>query len=196
VIACIVIASGLAALLANRFAGHQDVARRDAKADRPFFAVWSDHTNTPTRLGTYRGPYLRFAFWENGRVVFAKTSERADQPLRRGKIAADRVARLKQALLESGVFELKGTCYLVVDGGCVNMMVDLGDHKQMLYWDEVKTMNYGININPKPHHLDFMRCWEALNSLGLAACPDQSETVAETVRPQPSWSFKPAIQSE
>ena len=196
VIVSIVIVSGLAALLGNGIAGQQDVAKRDIRDDRPFFAVWSSYSTADTGLGHYRGPYLRFAFWNDGRVVFAKESEKDDKPLQRGRIAAYRVARLKQALFDSGVFARKGNCYLIPDAGFISMMIDLGAHKQMLHWDEVKATNRGININPKPHHLDFMRSWEALNSLGLVACPDQFETIREKVRPEPNWSLKPPIQSE
>jgi hypothetical protein len=191
--ASLIIASGLAVLLANGLAGQQ-VAKRDVKDDRPFFAVWN--SNAETGLGHYRGPYLRFAFWEDGRVVFAKESDKDEKPLQRGRIAPYRVARLKQALVNSGAFALKGNCYLVPDGAEISMMIDLGSQKQMLYWDEVKTQNYGINTNPKPQHLEFIRCWESLNRLGMVACPDQFETVAETVRPQQTWSLKPPIQSE
>jgi hypothetical protein len=194
--ASLVIATGLALLLANGFAGQKDVAKRDVKDDRPFFAVWNSHSNAETGLGHYRGPYLRFAFWDDGRVVFAKESEKDEKPLQRGRIAPYRVARLKQALLDSGAFSLKGNCYLVPDGAVISMMIDVGGQKQMLYWDEVKTQNYGINMHLKPHHLDFIRCWESLNRLGMVACPDQFETVAARVRPPQSWKLKPPIQSE
>jgi hypothetical protein len=188
-----IIASGLAALLGHGFAGPQNVAKRDVKDDRPFFAVWISDTGL---LPDRSVPSLRFAFWDDGRVVFAKESERDNKPLLRGRIAAYRVARLKKALSDSGVFALKGTCYLVPDGPVIEMMIDLGSRKQMLYWDERKAKDYGININPKPHHLEFMRCWEAINSLGLVACPDNATTVTEAVKPQKTWSLKPAIQSE
>jgi hypothetical protein len=192
----LIIACGIAALLGHGFAGEQSIGKRDVQDDRPFFAVWNSHSTADTDHGHYHGPYLRFAFWDDGRVVFAKESETENKPLLRGRIAAYRVARLKKALLDSGVFTLKGNCYLVPDGRIVSMMIDLGNQRQMLYWDEVKTKNYGINTNPKPHHLDFIRCWESLNSLGQVACPDNFTTVAETVRPQPTWSLKPPIQSE
>lgn len=192
----IVMISVVAALAANGCADQGNATIRDNQDDHPFFAVWNDRSGLETGFGHYQGPYLRFAFWDDGRVVFAKESEWKDKPLQRGKISADRVDRLKHALRDSGVLKLRGTCYLVPDGGSITMSVELGEHKQTLYWDEVKVEGYGINFNPQPQHREFIRCWEALNSLGLAARPKQSETVLERVRPQPSWSFRPAIQSE
>ena len=113
VIVSIVIVSGLAAFFSSGLADQPDGAVRDVKNDRPFFAVWNAHSDADTAVGHYRGPYLRFAFWDDGRVVFAKESEKECKPLQIGRIAPYRVARLKQALSDSGVFALKGTCYLV-----------------------------------------------------------------------------------
>jgi hypothetical protein len=141
-------------------------------------------------------PALRFAFWNDGRVVFAKDSAKCDGELQRGRIANYRVDRLKQGISASGVFSLKGNCYLVPDGGVDCLIVEVGEKKQILYWDELESPGYGVNINPKPHHLEFMRCWKQLNSLGLVACSDQYEAAPEKFEPGQSWYFKKAIQSE
>ena len=92
--------------------------------------------------------------------------------MQRGNLSAARVARLKAALADTGVFDLEGTCYLVPDAPVDCLLVDLGGEKrQILYWDEVETLGYGINIDPKPHHLDFKRCWKAVNHLALVRAP-------------------------
>lgn len=65
-------------------------------------------------------------------------------------------------------------------------MVDL-DGKQLLYWDERESPGYGININPKPHDLEFKRCWKAVNHLGVVALPDEGEVVKERVQIPKSW---------
>jgi hypothetical protein len=196
VITSIVISSAIAAVLADGFAGQPNVAKRHIKDDRPFFAVWNSHSTADSPIGPYDGPYLRFAFWEDGRVVFAKESEKEARPLRRGRIAAYRVARLKQALIDSGVFKLKGNCYLVPDAGRICMMVQVGADQQTLYWDEVKESTFRTELNPHSNHLKMIQCWEALNSLGLVACPDQFESTTEKVRPQETWYLMPGIQTD
>jgi hypothetical protein len=160
--------------------------------DRPVLALWRRDQGRVPLLA----PYLRFAIWSDGRVLYAKDPAKWGNELRRGKISAARVARLKAALADSGIFELKGTCYLVPDAPVDCLIVDLGDKKQMLYWDEVEAANYGINIDPKPQHLEFKRCWKAVNHLGLVALPDEGEAVKERFRVPQSWYLKQAVQSE
>jgi hypothetical protein len=141
-------------------------------------------------------PYLRVAIWDDGRVLFAKDPARWGHELQEGRIAAYRVAQLKKALPETGVFDLKGTGYLVPDAPEYCLMVDLAEKKQMLYWDEVDMPGYGINVNPKPHHVEFKKCWKAVNNLALVACPDQFEAVKERFKVPASWRLRTAIQSE
>jgi hypothetical protein len=161
--------------------------------DRPFLALWRQFD------GPIRGsqtPFLRFAIWADGRVLYAKDPAKWGHELRRGKIAASRVRRLKAALGDSGIFELKHTCYLALDAPMDCLMVDLGDMKQMLYWNELEKPGYEINAIPKPVHLEFKRIWKAVNHLGLVALPDEGETVKERFRVPESWYLKRAIQSE
>jgi hypothetical protein len=168
-----------------------DDKKPDPKDDHPFFALWHD-----SGRGGGGAPALRFAFWNDGSVVFAKDPAKWGGELHRGRVASYRIDRLKKAISASDIFSLKGNCYLVPSGGVDCLIVQIGEKKQMLYWDEVELAGYGININPKPHHLEFMRCWKQLNSLGLVACPDQSEATLEKFAPGRSWYFKETIQSE
>jgi hypothetical protein len=161
--------------------------------DRPFLALWQHVSGSVTGSDA---PYLRFAVWDDGRVLYAKDPDKWGHELRRGKMSPSRVDRLKAALADSGVFDLKGTCYLVPDAPHDCLMVDLGGKQQMLYWDEVETPGYGINIAPKQRHLDFKRCWKAVNNLALVALPDEGEVVKERVRVPQSWYLKEAVQSE
>jgi hypothetical protein len=162
-------------------------------AERPFLALWRRHDG---RTRHSEAPYLRFAIWADGRVMYARNPDKWGHELQRGKISISRVARLKAALADNGIFDLKGTCYLVFDAPVDCLIVDLGDKKQMLYWDEREGPNYGINVNPKPHHLEFKRCWKAVNHLGLVALPDEGEPVKERIQVPESWYLKRAIQSE
>ncbi len=169
-----------------------ETSKRGQVADKPFLAVWQRHSGGA--IGGGEGPYLRFAIWSDGRILFAKDPNKWAQQLRRGKISNSRVARLKAALADTGVFGLKGTCYMSLHGPLDCLMVDLGDKKQALYWDE--NPDYGIAFYLKPHHLDFKRCWKAVNHLGLVALPDDGEPVKDPFEVPKSWYLKPAIQSE
>lgn len=170
----------------------QDQAEWSGPA-RPFLALWQESAGR--RPGS-RAPYLRFAIWADGRVVYAKDPGKWGHELLRGRISPARVARLRTALAESGIFDLQGNCYLVPDAEHDCLMVDLGGKQQMLHWDEVQTPNYGINIDPKPHHREFQRCWKAVNQLALVALPDEGKAVPERFRVPESWNLRPAIQSE
>ena len=168
-------------------------AAADGLEDRPFLAIWRDID------GFLRSdaPYLRVAIWSDGRIVFAKDPKKWGHELLEGRIDAVRVAELKKALEGTGVFELKGNCYLVPDAPVDCVMLDLGAKQQMLYWDEVESANYGINIFPKAHHLKFKSCWKEVNKLALGAIPRQSQPHTQRFsRPPKSWRLKRAIQSE
>lgn len=161
--------------------------------DRPMVALW--RMSDGDRFDS-RAPYLRYALWADGQLQYAVDPTKWGHELRRSMISATRVARLKAALVDSGIFDLKGTCYLVPDAPCDCMMVELGDKQQTLYWDEVEAPGYGINIDPKPHHRAFKRCWRAVNHLTLVALPDDGEEVKARVQIPKSWYLKPAVQSE
>ena len=94
-----------------------------------------------------------------GRVVFARDPNVWNHDLLLGRIPEEVLTRLKQDIRKKGVFELKGNCYLVPDASVDCVMLSFGNSQQMLYWDEVENSGYGININPKPHHLAFKKAW-------------------------------------
>ena len=166
----------------------------DGSTNHPFLAIWRDSDGNRFRSGA---PYLRIAIWNDGRVVFAKNTNDWSHDSLEGRIEPVRVQELKKALKDTGVFELKGYCYLVVDAPVDCMMIDLGDSKQMLYWDEREMPGYGINIDPKAHHLEFIRCWKEVNKLALEAIPNKSSVYQERFeRPPQSWRLKEPIQSE
>jgi hypothetical protein len=163
------------------------------KKSDPLIAIWCDNIG---RMPS-DAPYLRVAIWEDGQVIFAKDPEKWEYSLQEGKIASYRIKLLKKALLDTNVFELKGNTYLVPDAPTYSITINIGDKKQTLYWDEVETSGYGINIKPKPQHVEFKKCWKSLNSLALVACPDEFvESKEKFSMPPQSWYAKPAIQSE
>lgn len=164
----------------------------DAEA-RPMLAIWRDFDH---KLQS-EAPYLRIAIWNDGKVVFAQDPSKWSHGLRQGKIDAASLSELKNAIKATGVFELKGTAYLVPDAPVDCLMLDLTNKQQMLYWDEVESARYGINISPKPHHLEFKKCWKEVNKLALAAIPKGAEPHKERFREVPkSWRLKKPIQSE
>ena len=144
-------------------------AANDLEA-RPFLAIWRDYDHQQYS----EAPYLRIAIWNDGRIVFASGDSKWSHELRHGKIGARSLAGLKKAIRATGVFELKGNCYLVPDAPVDCVMIDSGAKQQMLYWDEREMAGYGINIAPKPHHLTFTKCWKEVNKLSRAAIPEQS----------------------
>jgi tetratricopeptide (TPR) repeat protein len=123
-------------------------------------------------------------------------SAEMDRALLQSQVLADRLARLKQEIIKSDVIGLKGYCYLTRHAAFGCIMLDFNGRSQMLYWDEVEADNYGININPKPHHLKFKECWKIINKLALDVRPGRSEPVRKEFRSVPaSWYLKEAIQS-
>ncbi|MFN3649461.1 MAG: hypothetical protein ACK47B_07740 [Armatimonadota bacterium] len=159
--------------------------------ERPVVAIWRDSEGRQSGA-----PYLRIAIWGDGRVLFAADPQRWGHSLREGKLSREEVSRLRKEIAKTGVFSLTGTAYLVPDAPVDCVALDFGKRKQMLYWDEVETPNYGINIDPKPHHRKFKETWKAVNRLALAARPKQSRPVSGRFDPPREWRLKPAIQSE
>jgi hypothetical protein len=169
------------------------LAADNSKA-RPFLAIWQESDGS---MRASDAPYLRIAIWDDGRIVFADEPTKWSHNLREGTVDAASLDQLKKAIEATGVFKLKGTCYLVPDAAVDCMMLDFGDKQQMLYWDEVESASYGINISPKPHHLEFKKCWKEINKLALAAIPKESEPYkVRFQRPPESWRLKEAIQSK
>jgi hypothetical protein len=163
-----------------------------AGAERPIVALWRQHGGGEPD----EAPYLRFAIWADGRVLYANDPTRWNHELRRGRISAARMSRLKAALADSGVFDLQGNCYLVPSAPQDCLIVELAGKQQMLFWDERESPNYGINIDPRPHHLQFNRCWKHVNHLALLALPDEGEAVDARIEIPESWHLKEPIQSE
>jgi hypothetical protein len=162
--------------------------------NRPILAVWQD---SPGYKADTNYPYLRVAIWSDGRVVFARDPNVWNHDLLLGRIPEEVLTKLKQDIRKTGVFELKGYCYLVPDASVDCVMLSFGDSRQMLYWDEVEQGSYGININPKPHHLAFKKAWWEVNRLALSALPKQAKKIdARFQRSPESWYLKKMIQSE
>lgn len=180
---------------------HSPLAARNKKepvvplgSRRPIVAVWCKDQGGPISSGAQ---YLRVAIWADGRVLFAADPTKWNQNPLHGRISAARIEELKKGIAETGVFDLKGTCYLVPDADVYCTLVDFGGRQQMLYWDELENPHYGINIDPKPHHLKFKECWKAVSRLALACRPTHAKRVRGRFGPVPRfWYIREARQSE
>ena len=65
---------------------------KTVKEDLPMVALWREHDG---RARGAEAPYLRFAVWADGRVLYAQDPDKWGHELRRGKVSAARVARLR-----------------------------------------------------------------------------------------------------
>jgi hypothetical protein len=153
---------------------------------RPLVAIWCIKQG---RLSP--GPHLRIAIWDDGRVLFAadpRNPTKWSHQLREGKVPAERLAELKKQITRTGVFDLKETSYLVPDADFGFMRVNFGTRQQMLGWDEVESLGYGIDSAPESHQVRFKQCWQAVNRLALACRPADAKPVKGRFgHVPPSW---------
>lgn len=152
----------------------------------PMLAVWLQSDGMGA-VNQQKAPSLRYAVWEDGRLIFAADSRQWGSAMRMGQLDANQLARLKARVANSGVFTLKRTAALVPDAPTICMAIRMDGREQVLYWDERVTRNYGINTNPAPDDREFMRCWKQLNLAGLAARPRSSSAVNATFLPPKEW---------
>jgi hypothetical protein len=164
------------------------------ETNSPIIAVWQDDPGTWKMDTNY--PYLRVAVWVDGRVVFARDPNIWNHDLLIGQLSAQALATLQEDIRQTGVFELKGHCYLVPDAPVDCIMLGFSGWQQMLYWDEVENKLSGINYNPKPHHLVFKKAWWEVNRLVLSALPRVARKLEARFDPPKKWYLKKTIQSE
>jgi len=175
--------------ISSAVAGDTAPAPKPMPKARPIVAVWRDSDGF---VSNPQAPYLRVAVWEDGTVLFGKDPAKWGHELQTGRIAAYRVARLKAALADSGVFALKGHCYLGPDLPVDCIMVDAGGKQQTLYWVEGVT-----EWMTTPGRKEFVRAWTTVNHLALLPCPDDAKLAEEGFVGRPaSWYLKEKIQSE
>ena len=93
----------------------------------PIVAVWTDSTDFSAQ------PSLRVALWDDGRVLFAANDGEPNSTLRFGHILRDTTKELKHDIRKTGLFELKGHCYLVPDALVMYLLAAVDDYKHFLY---------------------------------------------------------------
>jgi len=168
----------------------------DLMREQPTIAIWYSSSGN-RKGGKATASSLRAAIWPDGRILFLENPQQRSSMLRYGRVTTDEIEKLKHDLEETGIFELKGYCYLVPDAPVLCILVNSGTHQQILYWDEVENPNYGINAQLKPHHVTFKKAWHAANALALSLRPPDSVPLEEQLaEPPDSWYVKRAIQSE
>ena len=169
----------------------------DPQGKLPLLALWVDDHGSKQRTSPGE-KVLRFAVWEDGTVLCGRDLENDGNRLRTGKIPKEQVALLKKQIQISGIFELKGNCYLVPDAPVHCMIAVVDGKQQMLFWDEREIPGYGINSNPKPQHLAFIRAWKQAKAAGIKQLGGSLTDLAgvQTFRPPDAWYLKKPIQSE
>jgi hypothetical protein len=163
------------------------------ETNSPIIAVWQDDPGTWKTNRNY--PYLRVAVWADGRVVFARDPNIWNQDLLIGQLSAQALATLQKDIRRTGVFELKGFCYLGPEFAVNCVMLSLGGSQQMLYWNEVENNLFDINY-PKPHYLVFKKAWWDVNRLVLSALPSEATKLEARLNPPKTWYLKKMLQSE
>ena len=157
----------------ERQLGDESLSFTSEKLDTlPVVAVWLESMFKRMHKGMQRG--IRIVIWEDGTILYSETPDDWDSPLRLGKVTQDEITQLKKDLGESGVLDLSGHCYLVPDAPVMCTLVNVGGRQQLLYWDEVEISGYGINIDPQPHHMAFMKAWKVVNARAMALRPATS----------------------
>jgi hypothetical protein len=160
----------------------------------PIIAVWEAG---PGKIADTNCPYLRVAVWADGKLVFARDPNVWNHDLLFAQLSDQVLAKLKQNIHRSGVFDIKGHCHLVPDAPVDCIMLSFDGSQQMLYWDEVEINSYGINANPTQQHLAFKKAWWEVNRLILSTIPDKAKKLdARFLSPPKEWYLKEMIESE
>lgn len=164
-------------------------------AELPIVALWRASGGAPRPGRPATGPALRAALFADGRFVFLRDEKRWDGPQAMVRLTPAATKKLLNDIVASGVFALEGDTYLVPDAPTLAILVRDGARQRMLYWDEVDSANYGINVDPQPRHLAFKKTWRAISQSLLAARPKAAATLRVPLIPPPAWRVQPPIQS-
>ena len=191
-VACLMLVVGACARTGNGGVGA--LRRATAGADRPMLAVWRDSD------GNTYAPRLRVAIWNDGRILFSKDAPRWGTNLFLGKLRPADVVSLKERVRAMGVLDLSRNSYLRPDEPWCCLLLDFGEQKQMLYWDEEELVWYWNEGQPMHGTLpkgDFKRSWVQVNLLALSLAPKDATRVEEGFRGAlSSWYIKQPSQEE
>lgn len=162
--------------------------------ERPLVAIWRPYDTVPDSTGRFFYISLVVAIWQDGRVVFARDPYDGGHDLLEGRIPPYRIARLKTALADTGVFELKKTMFLTPSLTPSYTLVDLGEgQRQLLGWSSTKL----ACDSGDPRRLAFEDCWREVKNLALVACPDQRTAAKIRFRYTPdSWWLEDDAQAK
>jgi hypothetical protein len=150
----------------------------------PIVAVWSENDG----LMSQGARYLRFAIWDDGRVLFARDTRHLSTLLVQGKLPAERIAELERQLSESAVFRLKRTAYIPFDSLHYCMTVNVGKNHQALGWDEIPDPERTVVDAQKPIAKLFKECCVKINHLAASVRPRRTTLVRCQVEQVPqSW---------
>lgn len=163
----------------------------DPRGELPLLALWVRSHGNGSKLG--EPPELRFAIWEDGRVLCAKDPEKGGMPMRAGTITLEQVALLKKQINASAIFTLKQESYIAPDASVQCLLASADGNQQLLSWDTIERgETYRSSHDPKPDILIFEECWKQVKAAGLKRLkkdfPELPPT--ESFSPPKSWKLK------
>lgn len=139
------------------------------RVDLPIVALWRDDVGMVE--SDERPPFIRLAIWDDGTVVYAQSQDIWNHELCCGKLPTERIARLKAAIGESGIFSVSMTGHLVPDTPRDILMVNCSGRTKVLFWDEIDIPESGINAFPTTESIEFKRCWKTVGHLATLSLP-------------------------
>ncbi len=144
----------------------------------PIVAVWQESKEgMPADPEKSRPPFLRFAMWEDGRIVFNSDPNKWEHNLMIAQIPKEKVSSIKEEIYKTGVFEIQEAFHEMRQGGSFNIiLVSFGHYRQYLYWSESGPC---LDNNPHPSGVRFEQIWHEINNILADSIPSTAERIEQ-----------------
>ncbi len=156
--------------------------------DRPLLAVWRNMD------GSAYAPRLRFAIWEDGRIVFSKEAPRWGTNLFAGRFTAGQLASLKERVRATGIFNLARASEMGPSDPWCCLLIAFDKEERLFDWSEEGLDYYWAERPPIHGSLpagNFKRCWTQVNRIALSFSPEDVRRFEGNFSGAPnSWQTK------